>query len=120
MVGAIIPIPFMICMLLIPETPRWYVSNDKRKRARLALQWLRGRYTDVSQEFNELEKSQQEAQLDESTAGIRELLSPRYRKPLLISLGLMLFQQTSGINAVMFYNNDIFKVRNNSNDILII
>lgn len=108
-VGAAIPIPFIICMFLIPETPRWYISKDKKKRARKALQWLRGQYADVSTEFSEIEKSQ-ESQLSESSVGFSELFSARYRKPLLISMGLMLFQQMSGINAIMFYMNPIFKV----------
>lgn len=108
-VGAGIPIPFIICMCLIPETPRWYVSKDKKKRGRKALQWLRGENTDVSTEFNEIEKSQ-ESQLSENSVSFFELFSARYRKPLLISMGLMLFQQMSGINAIMFYMKDIFKV----------
>lgn len=110
MVGAIIPIPFIICMFLIPETPRWYISKDKKKSARKALQWLRGRDTDVSQEYSEIEKNHQEQQLEDTSAGIGELFSRRYMKPLLISMGLMLFQQMSGINAVMFYTVDIFEV----------
>jgi len=116
LVGACIPIPFIICMFLIPETPRWYISKEKKKRARKALQWLRGRYTDVSQEFSEIEKNHQESQLEESSTGLSELFSRRYAKPLVISMGLMLFQQMSGINAVMFYTVDIFKASKSSID----
>ncbi|XP_046673355.1 facilitated trehalose transporter Tret1-like isoform X3 [Homalodisca vitripennis] len=108
MLGACIPIPFIICMFLIPETPRWYVSKEKKKRGRKALQWLRGKNADVSQEYSEIEKNHQESQLNETSAGIGELFSRRYIKSLLISMGLMLFQQMSGINAVMFYTVDIF------------
>jgi hypothetical protein len=27
--GACIPVPFLICMIFIPETPRWYFSKCK-------------------------------------------------------------------------------------------
>lgn len=27
--GACIPIPFLICMFLIPETPQWYISRSE-------------------------------------------------------------------------------------------
>lgn len=27
--GACIPIPFLVCMFLIPETPQWYISRSK-------------------------------------------------------------------------------------------
>lgn len=27
--GACIPVPFLVCMFLIPETPQWYISRSK-------------------------------------------------------------------------------------------
>lgn len=29
MLGGCLPVPFLICMFLIPETPRWYMSKGK-------------------------------------------------------------------------------------------
>lgn len=29
--GACIPIPFLVCMFLIPETPQWYISRSKSR-----------------------------------------------------------------------------------------
>lgn len=29
MLGGCIPVPFLICMFLIPETPRWYMSKSE-------------------------------------------------------------------------------------------
>lgn len=44
------------------------------------------------------------------SAGILSMLTNRGpRMSLIIGLGLMLFQQFSGINAVIFYTNDIFQ-----------
>lgn len=48
------------------------------------------------------------------TAKLRDLLS--YCKPLIISLGLMFFQQFSGINAVIFYTAHIFELTGSSMD----
>ena len=45
-----------------------------------------------------------------------ELFQPCYLKPLSISIGLMFFQQFSGINAVMFYSVSIFKLSGSSID----
>jgi hypothetical protein len=47
---------------------------------------------------------------NEEMPGYLSLFSKMYSKPLLISMGLMLFQQLSGINAVIFYTVKIFKV----------
>lgn len=83
---------------------------DKSKKAKKALQWLRGKDADVTQEFSEIEKANHMGK-NEEMPGYLSLFSKMYSKPLLISMGLMLFQQLSGINAVIFYTVKIFKVK---------
>ncbi|XP_020293941.1 facilitated trehalose transporter Tret1-like isoform X2 [Pseudomyrmex gracilis] len=107
--GASLSIPFMLLMIVIPETPRWYISKNKTKRARKALQWLRSKETDITEELMEIEKTHIESERTATQGTIRELFKPNNLKPLLISLGLMLFQQLSGINAVIFYTVQIFQ-----------
>lgn len=109
--GATLAIPFMLLMIIIPETPRWYISKNKTKRARKALQWLRSKDTDITEELMEIEKTHIESERSATQGTMRELFKPNNFKPLLISLGLMLFQQLSGINAVIFYTVQIFQVR---------
>ncbi|XP_050440908.1 facilitated trehalose transporter Tret1-like isoform X1 [Adelges cooleyi] len=113
--GACIPVPFLVCMFLIPETPQWYISRNKSKKAKKALQWLRGKNADVTQEFSEIEKANHMGK-NEEMPGYLSLFSKMYSKPLLISMGLMLFQQFSGINAVIFYTVKIFKEAGSSID----
>uniref|UniRef100_A0A336LSW6 Facilitated trehalose transporter Tret1 n=1 Tax=Culicoides sonorensis TaxID=179676 RepID=A0A336LSW6_CULSO len=107
--GAALPIPFLILMFIIPETPRWYVSKGKEPQARKALQWLRGKQANVEPELKGVMKSHAEAEKSASGSQIFELLKKQNLKPLSISLGLMFFQQMSGINAVIFYTTSIFK-----------
>lgn len=107
--GGTLPIPFLALMFLIPETPRWYVSRGKEERARRALQWLRGKKADVEPELKGIVKSHCEAERHASQNAIFDLMKRNNLKPLLISLGLMFFQQLSGINAVIFYTVSIFK-----------
>lgn len=106
--GGTLPVPFLISMVLIPETPRWFVSKGKPDRARKALQWLRGKKADVEPELKGIIKTHTDAEKHGSNAGIMQLFKKCNLKPLSISLGLMLFQQFSGINAVIFYAEDIF------------
>ncbi|XP_021940958.1 facilitated trehalose transporter Tret1-like isoform X2 [Zootermopsis nevadensis] len=112
--GACIPVPFLICMLFIPETPRWYFSKGKGEEAKKSLQWLRGKDTDISHELREIENSHTESK--KSTGSSFELFSKSNIKPLLISLGLMFFQQMSGINAVVFYTVMIFEAAGSTLD----
>jgi facilitated trehalose transporter len=107
--GCALPVPFLILMCFIPETPRWYVSRGREERARKALRWLRGRKADVEPELKGIVRSHLEAERHATQNQMMELLKRANLKPLSISLGLMFFQQLSGINAVIFYTVSIFK-----------
>lgn len=106
--GGALPIPFLLLMLIIPETPRWYVSKGKDEAARKALQWLRGKQADVEPELKGIIKSHTDSERHQSSNGLQQLLRRNNLKPLSVSLGLMFFQQFSGINAVIFYAEKIF------------
>ncbi|XP_064536077.1 facilitated trehalose transporter Tret1-2 homolog [Drosophila montana] len=106
-VGAGCCLPFLILMLFVPESPRWYLSRDKQEKAQKSLQWLRRKNADVNAELQGMAaaKSEDSQNIKETC---RELCSKKNRRPILISLFLMLFQQFSGINAVIFYTVKIF------------
>lgn len=110
-VGMAPVVPFLVLVFLIPETPRWYISKANDAKANASLRWLRAAKNDenVRAEFDELKKSQIEADKSANNSAIKDLLHRNSIKPLLISLGLMLLQQMSGINAVIFYTVQIFK-----------
>lgn len=110
LLGALLPLPFLMLMFLVPETPRWYISKGKTKMARKSLVWLRGKGTDVTDELNAIEKTHVDSEKGDSQGAIFELFRGVYLRPLMICLGLMFFQQFSGINAVIFYTTNLFKV----------
>ena len=95
------------CLFFVPETPVYYLTQKKYREAREALEWLRG--TDnVEEEFELIVKG-----LDESaqagSAGPLDLFKHGNLAPFVISMWLMLGQQFSGMNAVMFYAVAIFE-----------
>lgn len=107
LIGAILSLPFLILIWFIPETPRFLISKGKEEKSRGALQWLRGSETDIDKEFHELLKLQKDS--DDQNESVLVLFSKNNLKLLAIVLGLMFFQQLSGINAVIFYTTKIFK-----------
>ena len=72
-----------------------------------SLRWLRGPDISIDAEIKSIQDNMSRSSTEKSS--LKELLNIRYLKPLLISLGLMLFQQLSGINAVIFYTVSIFE-----------
>lgn len=67
---------------------------------------------DITREMHDMETANLLFKKDRLKAS--ELFQSGYIKPLLVSMGLMFFQQLSGINAVMFYSVSIFKLSGSS------
>lgn len=103
------PLIMMVAMSMMPETPRWLLSKSKEDDAMMSLQWLRGKGTDAHYELQEIKATLQSSQ---NQASLMEFLEPQLWKPLLIAIGLMIFQQFSGTNVVMFYTVEIFQMAN--------
>lgn len=107
--GAMLPAPYLIMMFFIPETPRWYVANNKNALAKKALIWLRGKDTNMNKELEEIVKAQEETSKNSEDSSIFDLFRRENLRPVMILMGLMFFQQMSGINALIFYTVKIFK-----------
>ncbi|KAI7733207.1 hypothetical protein M8C21_006171 [Ambrosia artemisiifolia] len=73
-----------------------------------SLQVLRGFDTDITVEVNEIKRSV--ASSNRRTAiRFSDLKQRRYWFPLMIGIGLLVLQQSSGINGVLFYSSNIFQ-----------
>ena len=68
------------------------------------------RQTNTDEEFKRMKENVEKYRnKDSSKVGIADLLKGYVWKPLGISMGIMFFQQFSGINAVIFYTVSIFE-----------
>lgn len=105
---AIVPVLFALLFFLMPETPTYLLKIGDGDAAEKSLTYFRGISYNVERELKEIQKSIEEAK--EKSAGVKDLVASRAnRKALLSSFGLMVFQQLSGVNAVIFYTVPIFK-----------
>jgi sugar porter (SP) family MFS transporter len=102
--AAIPALILVIGLRFVPESPRWLMSRSLTTQARSVLERIR-ETSDVSRELDEIE-----ADLHLQEGSWRELLSPSLRRPLLIGIGLALFQQFTGINTVIYYAPTIFQI----------
>jgi sugar porter (SP) family MFS transporter len=102
--AAIPSIALVIGMWRLPDSPRWLISKSKVEEARKIL--LRARTSnDVSPEISDIQKSMEK----QGVGGMKGLLQPSLRMPLIVGMGLAIFQQITGINTVMYYAPTIFK-----------
>ncbi|KAG8198778.1 hypothetical protein JTE90_007088 [Oedothorax gibbosus] len=115
--GAFFSLLAAFLMVLMPESPRWLMTQKRRGEAKNALIFLQGKNYDA-----ETDCRQMEAEIQAQPKGgvnIREFLVPTVYKPFGLSILLMLFQQFSGVNAVMFYTVQIFESAGSTMDPLL-
>ncbi|TMW45765.1 hypothetical protein DOY81_009155 [Sarcophaga bullata] len=79
----------------------------RRGDAALSLKWLWGRYCDSRSAIQTIQTELDQAGSNASFTDIFRI--PSARRGLIISMLLMVFQQFSGVNAVIFYTVPIFK-----------
>jgi len=101
-VSAIPAALFFVMLFTIPRSPRWLVKKGRTTEARTVLQM-----TGDENFERDLEDIVQSIQVEESLAGER-LFSRRYAFPIFLAVSIGMFNQLSGINAILYYLNDIF------------
>ena len=103
-VAAIPSVALVIGMWRLPDSPRWLVSQSKVEQAKRALRRVRTE-SDIGPEIADMQKSLGE----QSGGGMAGLFQPLLRMPLIVGIGLAIFQQITGINTVIYYAPTIFK-----------
>ncbi|HXY52431.1 MAG TPA: sugar porter family MFS transporter [Terriglobales bacterium] len=93
---------FFIMLFAIPRSPRWLAKQGRVEEARSVLK-LTGE-VDYERELQDIVES---IEVERSQAGER-LFSGKYRFPIFLAVSIGLFNQLSGINAILYYLNDIF------------
>ncbi|XP_047090584.1 sugar transporter ERD6-like 16 [Lolium rigidum] len=104
----LLPCAFLLAgLLFIPESPRWLANIGKEKEFRASLQKLRGEKADISREATEI-REYIESVHSLPTARIQDLFHSKNMYAVIVGVGLMVFQQLGGINALGFYTSYIF------------
>jgi sugar porter (SP) family MFS transporter len=95
---------FLVASFLIPESPRWLVQRGNHVQAEAVL--VRFGHDNPLREVDAIEQS-----LTSDRLGVHQSLFQRkYLKPLLLVGMIAAFNQLDGINAVIYYTTDIFRM----------
>jgi len=101
-VAAIPAFLFFLMLFGIPRSPRWLAEVGRVDEARAVLQLIgEGNY---EQRLREIVDSIAQAK----SLGKEALFQKRYALPVFLAISIGAFNQLSGINAILYYLNDIF------------
>lgn len=101
-IAAIPAVVFAVLMFTIPQSPRWLALRGRREEARASLARVGVRQPEAM-----LEEFARAAEDARRNSALR-LFTAANRRPILLAVLLAMFNQLSGINAILYYLNDIF------------
>lgn len=93
---------FLILLFGIPRSPRWLATQNRADEARTVLQSIGS--ADPDGELRDIVDS---IHLERSQTS-EPLFSWKYRFPIFLAITIGMFNQLAGINAILYYLNDIF------------
>jgi len=101
-IPAVPAVVFFAALFTIPRSPRWLVKKQRVDEARDGLR-MTGE-ENYQQELQDIVRS-----IDaEHGHGDEPLFSRKYRMPIFLAVSVAMFNQLSGINAILYYLNEIF------------
>ncbi len=100
--AAVPALVFCVLLFRIPQSPRWLLVKRRTSEALDSLRTLG--FRDPTAALQELE--QQGAAHDSPTGAT--LSWRQHRRPIVLAVSLAMFNQLSGINAILYYLGDIF------------
>jgi MFS transporter, SP family, galactose:H+ symporter len=104
-ISAVIPsILLLIALIFLPESPRWLAARGQFDKARKVLARVENP-EEVQRNMAELQNVTETGRL-----AFRDLFTPRFRKPLIVGIGLAIFQQITGVNTIIYYTPTILQM----------
>jgi SP family xylose:H+ symportor-like MFS transporter len=95
---------FFLLVLRIPESPRWLVKAHRLDQAASVLSAMGNERPEA------LVKEIADSLHEETVAANEPFFQRKYMKPILLAVMVASFNQLAGINALIYYTADIFKM----------
>ncbi len=93
----------LVLLFFVPDSPRWLLKRNGEKKAMAIISLVEGT-GNAEMKIREIKES-----LSEESATLDQLVKPGLRMALMVGLGLAFFQQSTGINVILYFAPEILK-----------
>ena len=102
-------IAWFFLLFFVPKSPAWLFYNGKHEESRQTLTKLLPE-ENIEEQMKEMQESMKISTKNRSAISqLKEIFSKHYRVTFIIAFTLAIAQQTSGINAILFYAPTVFE-----------
>ncbi len=105
---------YLLLLILVPESPRWLILKGRDAEAKKVMAKAGGT-AHAESEYRNVKESLTSA-ANSGKATYRELFTKKMRLVMIIGFALAIFQQASGINAILYYAPMIFEAAGGGRD----
>ncbi len=105
-VEAIPALAFVILLIFNPRSPRWLISRNLVGEARRVLERVGADTDNIDKEIEDIQASQ----YAERNSVKEKFFQAKYLKPILLAITIAVFNQLSGINAILYYAPRVFSM----------
>jgi sugar porter (SP) family MFS transporter len=97
---------FFGLLFLTPRSPRWLVARGLLEESKVVLEQVGTDSGNVAEEAETIRQS-----LTEEAASLQEpFFQKKYMRPIMLAVAIAMFNQLSGINALIYYTKRIFEM----------
>ncbi|AKT51950.1 sugar porter family MFS transporter [Arsenicicoccus sp. oral taxon 190] len=111
-VMAVPSVIFLLMLATVPETPRWLMANGHQEEGREVI----GRLTQTREEAQTQIREIDASLADAANAPTVPFFTREHRKVILLAFMIAMFNQMSGINAILYYAPEVMKKAGASTD----
>ncbi|CAB9519821.1 Putative polyol transporter 2 [Seminavis robusta] len=110
--GMILPsVMIFLVINVMPESPRWFVSQGMEAEAKTVLEQVYPPNYPVTEIVDDIKEALERERIAEQTLGWSVICSPTpaFRRMLIVGIGTAVAQQAVGIDALQYYLTDVLE-----------